>query len=65
GRIECKQEIDQFGSRIHDLQALLNEKVEAFEGQLQSVVDTSQCMEQEEQSQPLAYSFLANVDIEK
>ncbi|MCE2055664.1 hypothetical protein HAX54_043132, partial [Datura stramonium] len=27
---KLKQEIDQFGSSIHDLQTLLNEKVEAY-----------------------------------
>ncbi|MCD7455728.1 hypothetical protein HAX54_029299, partial [Datura stramonium] len=36
------QEISQFGSSIHDLQGLLNEKVGASEAQLQSVGDTSQ-----------------------
>ncbi|MCD7447155.1 hypothetical protein HAX54_024735 [Datura stramonium] len=28
GRIELRQEINQFGSSIHDLQTLLNEKIE-------------------------------------
>ncbi|MCD9559156.1 hypothetical protein HAX54_016977, partial [Datura stramonium] len=39
GIIEVRQEIDQFGSSIHNLQGLLNEKVEASEAQLQSIVD--------------------------
>ncbi|MCE3052342.1 hypothetical protein HAX54_052350, partial [Datura stramonium] len=56
-RIEIKQEIDQFGSTIHNLQGLF---VEVSETQLQSVVDTSQCIEQEEQSQPLDYSLLVD-----
>ncbi|MCE3215063.1 hypothetical protein HAX54_000718 [Datura stramonium] len=60
GRIELKQDIGQFGSSIHDLQGLLN----ASETQLQSVVDTSQCMKQEEEAQPLDYSFLADADVE-
>ncbi|MCD7471506.1 hypothetical protein HAX54_011985 [Datura stramonium] len=65
GRIDLKQEIGQFGSSIHDLQDLLNEKVEASEAQLQSVVDTSQCIEEKKESQPLDYSLLANVDVEE
>ncbi|MCD7472748.1 hypothetical protein HAX54_014080 [Datura stramonium] len=44
---------------------LLNEKVEASVDKLQSVVDTSQCMEQEEESVPLDCSVLADVDVEK
>ncbi|MCD7452919.1 aconitate hydratase [Datura stramonium] len=43
----------------------LNEKVEASEAQLQSVMDTSQYMKQEEESQPLDYSFLVYVDVEE
>ncbi|MCD9644132.1 hypothetical protein HAX54_032118 [Datura stramonium] len=63
--IEVKQEIDQFGSSIHNLQGLLYEKVEESEAQLQSFVDTSQCMEKKEESQPLDYSSLVYVAIEE
>ncbi|MCE3051629.1 hypothetical protein HAX54_050383, partial [Datura stramonium] len=51
----------------NDLQVtgLLNEKVEASEAQLRSVVDTSQCLEQEEESPPLDDYFLADVDVEE
>ncbi|MCD7467858.1 hypothetical protein HAX54_005507 [Datura stramonium] len=38
---------------------------EASEAQLQSVVDTSQCMEQEEESQPLGDSLLVDADVEE
>ncbi|MCE3049806.1 hypothetical protein HAX54_045817 [Datura stramonium] len=65
GRIELRQEIDQFGSSIHDLQGLLNEKVEASEAQLQSVINTGQCMEQEEEAQPLDDSLLVDAYVEE
>ncbi|MCD9646346.1 hypothetical protein HAX54_036113 [Datura stramonium] len=65
GRIEPRKEIDQFGSSIHDLQGLLNEKVEAFEVQFKSFVDTSECREQEKESQPLDYSLLVDVYVEE
>ncbi|MCD7458251.1 hypothetical protein HAX54_037676 [Datura stramonium] len=65
GRIELRQEIDQFGSSIHDLQGLLNENIEASEAHFQSVMDTSQCMKQEEESQPLNDSLLVDVDVEE
>ncbi|MCE3215669.1 hypothetical protein HAX54_003167 [Datura stramonium] len=45
-------------------EGLLNEKVEASEAQLQSFVDTSQCMEQEEESPPLDDYLLVDVDDE-
>ncbi|MCD9646975.1 hypothetical protein HAX54_037252, partial [Datura stramonium] len=45
--------------------ALLNEKVEASKAQLQGVMDTSQCMEQKEESQPLDYFLLVDVDVEE
>ncbi|MCE3215812.1 hypothetical protein HAX54_003628 [Datura stramonium] len=65
GRIEPKKEIDRFFLSIHDLQGLLNEKVEASEAQLQSVMDTSQCIEQEEEPTPLDYYLLVDVDVEE
>ncbi|MCD7463823.1 hypothetical protein HAX54_051486 [Datura stramonium] len=40
-------------------------RIEAFEAQLQSVMDTSQWMEQEEESQPLDDSLLVDIDVEK
>ncbi|MCD9645776.1 hypothetical protein HAX54_034976, partial [Datura stramonium] len=43
----------------------LNDIVEASESQLQSVADTSQCMEQKEECQPLEDSLLVDVDVEK
>ncbi|MCD9642389.1 hypothetical protein HAX54_029196, partial [Datura stramonium] len=57
--------MDKFGSSIHDLQGLLNEKVQVSEAKIQSVMDTSQCMEQEEESQPLDHSLLVNVDVDE
>ncbi|MCE3051966.1 hypothetical protein HAX54_051290 [Datura stramonium] len=65
GGIEPIKEIYQFGSSIHDLQGLLNEKVKAYEDQLQSVVYTSQCMKQEEQSPRLDDYLLVDVDVEE
>ncbi|MCD7467206.1 hypothetical protein HAX54_004491, partial [Datura stramonium] len=65
GRIKVRQEIDQLGSSIHNPQGLLKEKVEASEAQLQSIVDINQCMEQEEESQPLDYSLLVDVDVDE
>ncbi|MCD7457521.1 hypothetical protein HAX54_035312 [Datura stramonium] len=65
GRIDPRQEIDQFGSSIHDLQGLLNEKVEASESQLQRVVDSSQYIEQEKESEPLDDTLLVDDDVEE
>ncbi|MCD9643836.1 hypothetical protein HAX54_031688, partial [Datura stramonium] len=62
---KLRQEIDQCVSSIHDLWGLLNEKIEASEAQLQSVMDTSQCMEQKKEFQPLDCSLLVDVDVEK
>ncbi|MCE0482046.1 hypothetical protein HAX54_040380 [Datura stramonium] len=64
GRIEPREEIDQIGSSIHDMHGLLNEKVEVSEAQLKSIVDTSQCTEKEEESQPLDSSLLVDIDVE-
>ncbi|MCD9561103.1 hypothetical protein HAX54_020064, partial [Datura stramonium] len=65
GRIEIRQEMDQFSSSIHDRQGLLIEKFEAYEAQLHSVGDTNQCMEQEGESESLDYSLLVDVNIEE
>ncbi|MCD7459608.1 hypothetical protein HAX54_041437 [Datura stramonium] len=61
---KLRQEIGQLGSSIHELQGLLNEKVEASEAQLQSVVDTSPCMKQKEESQPLEDFLVVDFDVE-
>ncbi|MCE3050800.1 hypothetical protein HAX54_048196 [Datura stramonium] len=50
---------------LEHMEGILNEKVEVSEAQLQSVLDTSQCMEQEEESQPLDDSLLVDVDVEE
>ncbi|MCD7462483.1 hypothetical protein HAX54_048638 [Datura stramonium] len=57
-KIECNKR------HIHDLPALLNEKVEAFEAQLQSVV-ILQPMHETKEFQPLDYSLLVDVDAEE
>lgn len=51
GRTELRQEIDQFGSDIHDLQTKLNEKVEASDALQPIFVDTGQLVEQKEEFQ--------------
>ncbi|KAG5619851.1 hypothetical protein H5410_005069 [Solanum commersonii] len=48
-RVELTQEIDQFGSDIHDLEAYLNKKIEASQSQLPSSVDDDQLVEQKEE----------------
>ncbi|MCD7454020.1 hypothetical protein HAX54_023287 [Datura stramonium] len=50
---------------LKHMEGHLNEKVEVFEAQLQSVVDTSQCMEQEGESQPLDDSLVVDIDVEE
>ncbi|KAG5609988.1 hypothetical protein H5410_021269 [Solanum commersonii] len=65
GRVELTQEIDQFGSDIHDLEADLNKKIEAFEAQLPIVVDDDQLVEQKEEFQPFNYTLFLNIDVEK
>ncbi|KAG5591480.1 hypothetical protein H5410_041994 [Solanum commersonii] len=42
GRVELTQEIDQFGSDIHDLETHLNKKIKASDAQLSIVVDDDQ-----------------------
>ena len=65
GRVELTQEIDQFGSDIHDLEAHLNKKIEASEAQLPIVVDDDQLVEQKEEFQPFNYILFLNIDVEK
>ncbi|MCD7447437.1 hypothetical protein HAX54_029111 [Datura stramonium] len=56
--IEMMAETTTYNGSFH-------EKVKVSKSQLQSVVDTIQCMEQEEESQPLDYSLLVDVDVEE
>uniref|UniRef100_M1DKI1 Uncharacterized protein n=1 Tax=Solanum tuberosum TaxID=4113 RepID=M1DKI1_SOLTU len=65
GRVELTQEIDQFGSDIHDLEAHLNKKIEASEAQLPIVVDDDPLVEQKEEVQPFNYTLFLNIDVEK
>uniref|UniRef100_A0A0V0IYI3 Putative ovule protein n=1 Tax=Solanum chacoense TaxID=4108 RepID=A0A0V0IYI3_SOLCH len=65
GRVELTQEINQFGSDIHDLEANLNKKIEASEAQLPNVVDDDQLVEQKEEFQPFSYTLFLNIDVEK
>ncbi|KAG5579771.1 hypothetical protein H5410_050398 [Solanum commersonii] len=65
GRVELTQEIDQFGSDIHDLEVDLNKKIEALEAQLPIVVDDDQLVEQKEEFQSFNYTLFLNIDVEK
>uniref|UniRef100_M1DMN3 Uncharacterized protein n=1 Tax=Solanum tuberosum TaxID=4113 RepID=M1DMN3_SOLTU len=65
GRVELTQEIDQFGSDIHDLETHLNKKIEASYAQLPIVVDNDQLVEQNEELQPFNYTLFLNIDVEK
>ena len=65
GRVELTQDIDQFVSDIHDLEAHLNKKIEASDAQLSIVVDDDQQVEQKEEFQPLNYTLFLNIDVEK
>uniref|UniRef100_M1DTG0 Uncharacterized protein n=1 Tax=Solanum tuberosum TaxID=4113 RepID=M1DTG0_SOLTU len=65
GRVELTQEIDQFGSCIHDLEAHLNKKIEASEAQLPFVMDDDQQVEQKEKFQPFNYTLFLNIDVDK
>uniref|UniRef100_M1E0V5 Uncharacterized protein n=1 Tax=Solanum tuberosum TaxID=4113 RepID=M1E0V5_SOLTU len=65
GRVELTQEIDQFGSDIHDLETHLNKKIEASDAQLSIVVDDDQQVEQKEEFQPLNYTLFLNINVEK
>uniref|UniRef100_M1ACQ9 Uncharacterized protein n=1 Tax=Solanum tuberosum TaxID=4113 RepID=M1ACQ9_SOLTU len=64
-RVKLTQEIDQFVSDIHDLEAPLNKKIEASEAQLPIVVDYDQLVEQKEEFQPFNYILFLNIDVEK
>uniref|UniRef100_M1DL79 Uncharacterized protein n=1 Tax=Solanum tuberosum TaxID=4113 RepID=M1DL79_SOLTU len=65
GRLELTQEIDQFGSDIHDLEAHLNKKVEASNAQSPIIVDDDRLVEQKEKFQSFNYTLFLRVDIEK
>ncbi|KAG5620135.1 hypothetical protein H5410_005353 [Solanum commersonii] len=65
GRVELTQEIDQFGSDIHDLEVDLNKKIEASEAQLPIVMDNDQLVEQKEKFQPFNYTLFVNIDVKK
>ncbi|KAG5609847.1 hypothetical protein H5410_021128 [Solanum commersonii] len=65
GRVELTQDIDQFGSDIHDLEAHLNKKIEAYDAQLLIIVDDDQLVEQKEEFQPFNYILFLNNNVEK
>uniref|UniRef100_M1DKX3 Uncharacterized protein n=1 Tax=Solanum tuberosum TaxID=4113 RepID=M1DKX3_SOLTU len=65
GRVEFTQEIDQFGSDIHDLEAHLNKKIEASDVQSPIVMDDDQLVEQKTEFQPFNYILFLNIDVEK
>ncbi|KAG5579333.1 hypothetical protein H5410_049960 [Solanum commersonii] len=65
GRVELTQEIDQFGSDIHELETDLNKKIEASEAQLPIVVDDDQLVKKKEEFHPFNYSLFLNINIEK
>ncbi|KAG5617791.1 hypothetical protein H5410_017615 [Solanum commersonii] len=65
GRVELTQEIDQFGSDIHDLETHWNKKIEASDAQLSIVVDDDQQVEQKEEFQSLNHNLFLNIDVEK
>uniref|UniRef100_M1DTZ9 Uncharacterized protein n=1 Tax=Solanum tuberosum TaxID=4113 RepID=M1DTZ9_SOLTU len=65
GRVELRQEIDQFGKDIQDLEDHLNKKVEVFDVKSPIVVDDDQLVDQKEKIQPFNYIVFLNVNIEK
>ncbi|KAG5571844.1 hypothetical protein H5410_061610 [Solanum commersonii] len=65
GRVELTQEIDQFGSDIHDLEAHLNKNIEASETQLPIIVDDDQLVEQKEELRAFNYTLFLNTNVEK
>ncbi|KAG5586338.1 hypothetical protein H5410_046772 [Solanum commersonii] len=65
GRVELTQEINQFGSDIHDLEAHLNKKIGASDVQSPIVMDDDQLVEQKMEFQPFNYIFFLNIDVEK
>ncbi|KAG5586450.1 hypothetical protein H5410_046884 [Solanum commersonii] len=65
GRVKLTQEIDQFGSDIHDLETHLNKKIDASEAQLPFVMDDDQLVEQKEEFQPFNYTLFLNIDVDK
>ncbi|KAG5591341.1 hypothetical protein H5410_041855 [Solanum commersonii] len=65
GTVELTQEIDQFGSYIHDLEAHLNKKIEASDVQSPIVVDDDQLVEQKEEFQPFNYTLFLKIEVKK
>jgi len=65
GRTELKQEIDQFGLDIHDLQGQLNKKVEASDALQPIIVDTSQLMERKEEFQLFDHNIINNAKVDE
>ena len=64
GRTELRQDIDKFDSDIHDLQALMNKKVEMSDAQPLVVMDTGLHVEQEEEFQPFDQNIVDDANVE-
>uniref|UniRef100_M1DXT4 Uncharacterized protein n=1 Tax=Solanum tuberosum TaxID=4113 RepID=M1DXT4_SOLTU len=65
GRVELTEDIDQFGSHIHDLEAHLIKKIEASDAKLLIVVDDDQLVEKKKKFQAFNYTLFLNIDVEK
>nr|XP_033512154.1 uncharacterized protein LOC104096693 [Nicotiana tomentosiformis]XP_033512155.1 uncharacterized protein LOC104096693 [Nicotiana tomentosiformis] len=65
GKPELKQEVDQFGSDIHDLQAKLNQKVEASDALQPIVVDTGQLVKQKEEFQLFDHNIINDAKVKE